>query len=95
VIDDERAIRLGEEFAKGDEAGEYSITGQDGKMYGLRSTSVNLSKHLGHTVTVTGTMKPESEENEAKGHARNEKKEAKEAGDIRVTSLKMISETCQ
>ena len=83
---------------KGDEAGEYSITGQDGKTYGLRSKSVNLSKHLGHKVTVTGTLKPESEENEkneAKGHMSNEKKEAAEAGDISVTSLKMISETCQ
>jgi|SRR5438105_3017718 len=83
---------------KGDEAGEYSITGQDGKTYGLRSKSVNLSKHLGHKVTVTGTLKPESEENEkgeAKKHASNEKKDAAEAGDIRVTSLKMIGESCQ
>jgi hypothetical protein len=83
---------------KGDEAGEYSITGQDGKTYGLRSKSVNLSKHLGHKVTVMGTLKPESEENEkaeAKEHANKEKKEAAEAGDISVTSLKMISESCQ
>jgi hypothetical protein len=40
---------------KGDEAGEYSITSEDGKRYGLRSKSVDLSKHLGHQVTVTGT----------------------------------------
>ena len=83
---------------KGDEAGEYSITGQDGKTYGLRSKSVNLSKHLGHKVTVMGTLKPESEEKEkaeAKEHAKNEKKEASAAGDISVTSLTMISETCQ
>jgi hypothetical protein len=83
---------------KGDEAGEYSITGQDGKTYGLRSKSVNLSKHLGHKVTVMGSLKPESEEHEkaeAKEHASSGNKEAAEAGDIRVTSLKMISETCQ
>lgn len=82
---------------KGDEAGEYSITGQDGKTYGLRSKSVNLSKHLGHKVTVTGTLRPESEENEkgeAKGNSSGEKGEGAEAGDIRVTTLKMISETC-
>ena len=79
---------------KGDEAGEYSITGQDGKTYGLRSKSVNLSKHLGHKVTVTGTLKPESEEHE-KGEAKeNTQKEGAEAGDIRVSSLKMVSETC-
>ncbi len=39
---------------KGDEAGEYSVTGEDGKRYGLRaSNNVDLSKHLGHKVTVT------------------------------------------
>src|ERR1700747_2232857 len=70
---------------KGDEAGEYSITSEDGKRYGLRSKSVGLSKHVGHKVTVTGTqMREENEE--------SEKKEAKEPGggeyaDLRVTNL--------
>ncbi len=32
---------------KGDEADEFSITGEDGKTYGLRSSAVDLSKHLG------------------------------------------------
>ena len=75
---------------KGDEAGEYSITGEDGKHYGLRSKSVDLSKHLGHEVTVTGTkMREESEE--------KEKKEAggSEYADLRVTNVKHISETCK
>src|SRR5438105_6118526 len=80
---------------KGDEAGEYSITGQDGKTYGLRSKSVNLSKHLGHKVTVTGTLKPESAEKE-KGEAQeHQKNEAAEAGDISVTDLKMVSDSCK
>ena len=75
---------------KGDEAGEYSITGEDGKRYGLRSKSVDLSKHLGHKVTVTGTKMREE----------NEEKEKKEAGggeyaDLRVTNIKHISESCQ
>src|SRR6267378_2229225 len=75
---------------KGDEAGEYSITSEDGKRYGLRSKSVDLSKHLGHKVTVTGTkMREEKEE-----------KEEKQAGggeyaDLQVTNLKMISQSCQ
>jgi hypothetical protein len=75
---------------KGDEAGEYSITSEDGKHYGLRSKTVGLGKHIGHQVTVTGTqVREESEE-----------KEKKEAGggeyaDLRVTSLKMISEGCK
>jgi len=78
---------------KGDEAGEYSIVSEDGKRYGLRSKSVSLSRHLGHKVTVTGTqMREENEE--------NEKKEAKESGggeyaDLRVTNLKMVSDSCK
>jgi hypothetical protein len=75
---------------KGDEAGEYSITGEDGKRYGLRSKSVDLSKHLGHKVTVTGTKMREE----------NEEKKKNEAGggeyaDLRVTDIKHISETCK
>ena len=78
---------------KGDEAGEYSITGEDGKTYELRSKIVKLSQHLGHKVTITGTLRAESaEKGEAEEH---EKKEAAEAGDIRVTDLKMISDKCQ
>ena len=75
---------------KGDEAGEYAITGDDGKRYGLRSKSVDLSKHLGHTVTVTGTKMREE----------NEEKEKKEAGGgeyahLGVSDLKMVSESCK
>ena len=80
---------------KGDEPGEYSITGEDGKIYGLRSKAVNLSSHLGHKVTITGTLRAESAEKE-KGEAEEHgKKEAAEAGDIRVTDLKMVSDTCK
>ena len=83
---------------KGDEADEFSITGQDGKMYGLRSSAVDLSKHVGHKVTVTGTLKAESYEKEEKekneGEA-HEKKEGAEAGDISVTSLKMVGDSCK
>ena len=80
---------------KGDEAGEYSITAEDGKTYGLRSTSVKLSQHLGHKVTITGTLRPESAEKEKGEAEEHEKKEAAEAGDIRVTNLKMVSDQCQ
>jgi len=42
--------------SKGDEAGEYAVTGEGGKRYCLHgSNSVDLSKHFGHKVTVTGT----------------------------------------
>jgi hypothetical protein len=80
---------------KGDEADEFSITGEDGKTYGLRSSAVDLSKHLGHKVTVTGTLKAESYEKEKGESEEHEKKEAAEAGDIRVANLKMVSDSCK
>jgi len=80
---------------KGDEADEYSLTA-NGKTYGLRSKSVDLSKHVGHKVSVTGTMKPESEAGErTESSQKNEAKGAEEAGDIRVSNLTMISQSCQ
>jgi len=80
---------------KGDEPGEYSIKSEDGKTYGLRSKTVNLAKHLSHKVTVTGTLKPESGENEKAEAQETKSNEMMEAGDISVTALKMVSEKCQ
>lgn len=83
---------------KGDEANEFSITGDDGKTYGLRSSAVDLSKHLGHKVSVTGTLKAESyekEKGETEENEKSEKKGATEAGDIHVVSLKMVSDSCK
>lgn len=80
---------------KGDEPGEYSITGPDGKIYGLRSKTVKLSQHLGHKVTVTGSLRPESAEKGKAEAQENKSNEMTEAGDIRVTDLKMVSEKCQ
>src|SRR5215471_6881436 len=75
---------------QGDESDEFAITGDDGKNYELVSRTVKLSGHVGHKVTVTGTLL--GEENEEK-----EKKEEGEgwSGKIRVTSLKMVSESCK
>ena len=83
---------------KGDEPGELSIQGEDGKVWGLKSSSVKLEEHLGHKVSVTGSA---SEESRAEG--KKEKKEGEvenaskkeEYGDIRVTTLKMISDSCK
>jgi hypothetical protein len=76
---------------KGDEAGEYSVTGEDGKRYGLHgSSSVDLSKHLGHKVTVTGTKMREANEAKEKNQS-----EGGEYADLRVTNIKHISETCK
>jgi hypothetical protein len=80
---------------KGDEADEFSLTGDDGKLYDLRSSAVKLGDHVGHKVTVSGTFAAEGsekDEDEAKESKENGKKEA---GDIQVTKLKMVSSSCQ
>jgi hypothetical protein len=82
---------------KGDGAGEFSIFGEDGKVWGLRSSTVKLEDHVGHKVTVAGTARAES-----KAEAKKEKKEGEvvkasekeEYRDLRVTSLNMVSDTC-
>ena len=52
---------------------------------------------MGHKVTITGNLKAESYEKEKGEREReeHEKKEAAEAGDIRVTNLKMVSDSCK
>jgi hypothetical protein len=68
---------------------------QYGKTYELRSKTVKLSQHLGHKVTITGTLRAESAEKEKGEAEEHENKEAAEAGDISVTDLKMVSDKCQ
>jgi hypothetical protein len=71
---------------KGDEADEYSITGEDGKKYGLRSSKVKLSEHVGHKVTITGKKQKQT--------AKEKKEPGAEAADLTVSKLEMVSETC-
>ena len=75
---------------KGEAADEFAIT-QNGKKYGLKSTSVKLADHLGHQVTVTGkiTRAP------GQGEEGEKEEEGGEYADVQVTSLKMISTSCQ
>jgi hypothetical protein len=83
---------------KGHEPGELSITGEDGKTWDVTSKSVKLDEHVGHQVTLTGSARRESkaqEKAEEKKEGQVEKAAGKEEyGDLRVTDLKMVSETC-
>ena len=82
---------------KGDEQGEFSITGADGKTWGLRK-NVKLEQHVSHQVTVTGSAHHESkaeEKSEEKKAGHVEKASGKEEyGDLSVSDLKMVSDTC-
>jgi hypothetical protein len=74
---------------KGYEPDEFQITSEDGKVWGLRSSAVKLDGHLGHKVTVSGLITHQSKAGEKKTAPGK-----KESGDLRVTSLTMVSETC-
>ena len=84
---------------KGDSADEFAIAGKNGNTWELRSKTVKLHEHVGHTVTVTGVRHHETKAEEAKEEKTEGKEskeaEAKEAGDLRVTSLKMVSDSCK
>jgi hypothetical protein len=84
---------------KGDSADEFAIAGKNGKTWELRSKTVKLDEHVGHTVTVTGVRHHETKAEEAKEEKTEAKEtkeaEAMEAGDLRVTSLKMVSDSCK
>jgi len=88
-------------LAKGDSAKEFLLKGDDGSTWEIRSNSrVNLAEHVGHTVTATGVV------SNAKMH--NMKEDTKEAakdsgmtkhdaehGHLKVTELKMVSDSCK
>jgi hypothetical protein len=84
---------------KSDSADEFAIAGKSGKTWELRSKTVKLEEHVGHTVTVTGVRHHETKAEAAKEEKTEGKEskeaEAMEAGDLSVTSLKMVSESCK
>jgi hypothetical protein len=83
-------------ISRGDKAGGFTITGEDGRVWELNSKKVHLADHVGHTVTVTGTAGKTSKAQEEKieAHEKNEVGE-KGHGDLRVGSLKMVSDSCK
>jgi hypothetical protein len=95
-----KPIRVTGCLQKADEENEFVITNKAGKKYEITSKSVALTGHVGHRVTVKGTMVAEEKaENEAKEEKdeKGEKEEAQEheGGHQLVTSLTMLSPKCK
>jgi hypothetical protein len=85
---------------KGDDANEYNLTTAKGSTWEIKSDSVKLGEHVGHTVTITGVVSHHKEhamkedtKAEMKEHGMD--KDAKEHGHLTVTDLSMVSDTCQ
>jgi len=79
---------------KGQEQGGYYLTDQSGKTWEL--TGTELASHVGHKVTVSGTQMEHSQSHETKV-ASAEKAEAagNQYSDLKVSDVKMVSESCQ
>ncbi len=78
----------------------FHLTGQDGKAYALRSSSVNLSDHVGHSVTIKGELKRDQKRDDYdfKGSEVNEeygKGKIADFVDVEVISLKAGGAACQ
>jgi len=100
-MSDEKAPAAGEQtvtgcLQKGVEPVGFFIIGADNKHWELYSgKDISLADHVGHTVTVTGSIAKRSAKEEEKSQP-NEKKETgtREHSDLQVSNLKMVSETC-
>jgi hypothetical protein len=84
---------------KGDDANEYKLTTAKGGTWELKSDSLKLGDHIGHTVTITGVVSnatvhgaKEDAKAEAKEHGID--KDSTEHGHMTVTDLKMVSDNC-
>ncbi len=85
---------------KGDDAHEYLLTTAKGATWEIKSDSLKLGEHVGHSVTVTGVVShakmhgmKEDAKAEAKEHGVD--KDSTEHGHMTVTNLSMVSDTCK
>ena len=85
---------------KGEDANEYNFTAKGGGTWEIKSDSVKLGDHVGHTVTITGVVSnakehgmKEDTKDEMKEHGMD--KNATEHGHMTITDLTMVSDTCQ
>lgn len=100
--DSDRARTLTGCLKQGDGANEYVLTAKDGSTWELRSDSVDLAPHVGHTATITGTASgAHAKAHEVKEDAKEEMQEhgvaknAKEHGHLTAKKLTMVSDTCR
>ena len=75
---------------QGDEPNEYAVKAEDGKTYGLKSSSVDLAQHMNHKVTVTGVVTKEKEKTKVSKSGKPE-----EDVHMKVSALTMVSTSCQ
>ena len=85
---------------KGDDANEYQLTTAKGGTWEIKSDSLKLGDHVGHTVTITGVVsnaKMHGMKEDAKAEAKEHDmgKNSTEHGHMTVTNLTMVSDSCK
>lgn len=86
-------------LSQGDSAKEFNLKAEDGSTWELRSSTVALGKHVGHTVEVTGVVRNNmahnmKEDTKDMAHDTGMTKENNEHGHLKVTHLKHVSDSC-
>jgi hypothetical protein len=82
-------------LSKGDGAGEYNLVTPEGNTWEVKSDTVKLAGHVGHTVTISGKV------SNATMHGAKEKakeavdSDAKEHGHLTATDIAMVSDSCK
>ena len=87
-------------LSKGESAKEFLLTGTDGSTWEIKNSGVDLADHVGHTITATGVvsnakmhnMKEDTQE-AVKDSGMTDKN--KEHGHLKVTDIKMVSDSCK
>ena len=85
---------------KGDDAHEYKLTTAKGGTWEIKSDSLKLGNHVGHSVTITGvvsnaTLHGAKEDAKAEAKEHGVDKDSTEHGHMTVTNAKMVSDSCQ
>lgn len=95
-----RSIAVTGCLKKGTTVDRFILTGRDGKVYALRSTSVRLSEQIGHRVAIKGNLKHDQQRDDYdfEGSELGEgygKSKTVDPIDVEVISLKVVGESCR
>jgi hypothetical protein len=87
-------------LTQGSSADKFVLNGNDGSTWEVKSDSVSLADHVGHTIAATGTVSNVTMHN-TKEKAKDEAASAgmtksnNEHGDLEVSAVKMVSKSCK
>ena len=71
----------------GPAADTYSLLDENGKLWDVHSSTIHFSEHVGHKVTLSGTIPQKPKTNAAPA-------DSSPQNHLNVSNLKMVSESC-